>query len=461
MNTNTIVKTQQVLKTQKQTTLPEFTEFYDKDKNPIYLGDIVDYYVQTNMIVCKSRNATFVDCYKQNPEIKYGYDLTPFCIRSIDSDGRLTGNEYGFTDGCPITKKETVNGHIILLKVIVGSQAYGTNFPESDIDIKGIYLQNSDEILMGNYKEQINVSDDEVYYEIKRFLDLLSTNNPTILEILNTPEDCILYKNPILNELFENRNKFITLKCKNSFGGYVTQQLSKAKGLDKKMNWESEKFTRKGVLDFCTVSMPPAKGSKSVEFFCEHYGISQSQIGLTNIPNAKDNYQMFVEREDDVNTGWAKGIISEGNNESNTVRLSLTPIEANPVATLIFNQDAYQQHCKKYLEYQEWLKNRNTQRYVDNVGHGQKVDSKNLLHVVRLLDMGIEIAQGKGINVKRHNAEYLKSIRKGLMNLDLLIEESKVKLELMDLEFKNSSLPKEVDPTLVYNILHKIRFSKL
>lgn len=30
---------------------------------------------------------------------------------------------------------------IILLNVIVGSQAYGTNTPDSDIDTKGVYLQ--------------------------------------------------------------------------------------------------------------------------------------------------------------------------------------------------------------------------------------------------------------------------------------------------------------------------------
>lgn len=42
---------------------------------------------------------------------------------------------------------------IILLNAIVGSQAYGTNTPDSDIDMKGVYLQNPMEILGMDYKE--------------------------------------------------------------------------------------------------------------------------------------------------------------------------------------------------------------------------------------------------------------------------------------------------------------------
>jgi len=84
-----------------------------------------------------------------------------------------------------------------LLIVKRGSQAYGTAIPTSDIDYAGVYIQHIDNILGYGYKEQINDDkNDTVFYEIKRFLDLVATNNPTILELLNTPEDCILYKHP-------------------------------------------------------------------------------------------------------------------------------------------------------------------------------------------------------------------------------------------------------------------------
>lgn len=49
----------------------------------------------------------------------------------------------------------------IIFKAIVGSQSYGTNTPESDVDIKGVYVQDPNDILSFNYKEQININKDE------------------------------------------------------------------------------------------------------------------------------------------------------------------------------------------------------------------------------------------------------------------------------------------------------------
>lgn len=63
----------------------------------------------------------------------------------------------------------------ILLKAIVGSQAYGTNTAGSDIDYKGVYAQPIEDLIGFNYKEQIEVSKDEAYFEVRRFLQLLQS----------------------------------------------------------------------------------------------------------------------------------------------------------------------------------------------------------------------------------------------------------------------------------------------
>ena len=53
-----------------------------------------------------------------------------------------------------------------------------------------------------DYIPQIsNETNDEVYYELGRFVELLLKNNPNILEILARPEDCILYKHPLMEQL--------------------------------------------------------------------------------------------------------------------------------------------------------------------------------------------------------------------------------------------------------------------
>ena len=73
-------------------------------------------------------------------------------------------------------------GAIPLLLVIRGSHAYGTNVETSDTDYSGVFIQKIDDILGFNYIEQINDDkNDTVIYEIQRFLQLLSSNNPTVL----------------------------------------------------------------------------------------------------------------------------------------------------------------------------------------------------------------------------------------------------------------------------------------
>ena len=74
-----------------------------------------------------------------------------------------------------------------LLIVVRGSQAYGTNLPTSDTDYAGVYIQSKEDIFGTKYKEQINDdTNDTVFYEVRRFLELVASNNPTILELMNT-----------------------------------------------------------------------------------------------------------------------------------------------------------------------------------------------------------------------------------------------------------------------------------
>lgn len=72
-----------------------------------------------------------------------------------------------------------------------------------------------------------NETNDEVYYEIGRFVELLLKNNPNILEILATPEDCVLYKHPLMEKL--QLKEFLSKLCKNTFAYYVTTQIKKPK----------------------------------------------------------------------------------------------------------------------------------------------------------------------------------------------------------------------------------------
>ena len=371
-----------------------------------------------------------------------------------------------------------------LYLVIRGSHAYGTNVETSDTDYAGVFIQSMDDILGNKYTEQINDdTNDTVIYEVRRFLELLGSNNPTVLELLNTPKDCIIYKDAAFDLILNDKEKFITKICAKSFGGYAKQQISKAKGQNKKQNWEKDKVTRKEVLDFVYV----IDGEKSIPWktWNEDFQYDEKFIGVVNVPNARDIYAVYFDKDafcmfsESVSESTRKTLINirkesgqymgfgykglvktgEGLNsaESNQLRLSSIPKGEEPICVITYNKDGYTQHCNDYKSYQTWLEQRNESRWVDVKSHGQKIDGKNMLHCKRLMEMAKEIAKGEGINVRRPNAKDLIAIRKGEVDLQTLIDSVEKEIIEVDKLFDNSELPDSIDIEFINNLIVKIR----
>jgi predicted nucleotidyltransferase len=370
-----------------------------------------------------------------------------------------------------------------LYLVIRGSHAYGTNVETSDTDYSGVFIQSMNDILGNKYTEQINDdTNDTVIYEIRRFLELLGSNNPTVLELLNTPEDCIIYKDPAFDLILNDKEKFITKICAKSFGGYAKQQISKAKGQNKKQNWEKDKVTRKEVLDFVYV----IEGEKSIPWkVWNNDRYEEKFIGVVNVPNARDIYAVYFDKDafcmfsESVSESTRKTLINirkesgqymgfgykglvktgEGLNspESNQLRLSSIPKGEKPICVITYNKDGYTQHCNDYKSYQTWLEQRNESRWVDVKSHGQKIDGKNMLHCKRLMEMAKEIAKGEGIIVRRPNAKDLIAIRKGEVDLQTLIDSVEKEIIEVDKLFDNSELPDSIDIEFINNLIVKIR----
>jgi|ERR1035437_195441 hypothetical protein len=343
----------------------------------------------------------------------------------------------------------------IIFKAIVGSQVYGTSTPNSDIDYKSVYCQPIDELIGFGYKEQINVTKDDTVYEVRRFLELLQTGNPTVVEMVWTPEDCILEKHPSFDLIIQNRDKFLTKKCLNSFGRYAASQITKAKGLDKKMNWENSRVDRKTPLDFVYVyeegkTIPISKYFETTKF-------KQEWCGLVALDHFRDCYALYYDTDADLGLSEPlgyKGIVMD---DSNSVRTSSVPKGIKPYAIIFYNKDGYSMHCRDYKDYTTWLENRNINRYVETKQHGQKLDGKNLGHCRRLLDVAMEIPVLKTINVRRPNADYLLQIKSGKVDLDTIIAEAENDILKLDELYANSGLPDEVDKEFVNDLLLQVR----
>lgn len=375
---------------------------------------------------------------------------------------------------------------LILFECIVGSQAYGTALPTSDIDKKFIFIDTHERILSSTQVHQINLTKDYVGYEVGRFIELLRKGNPNMLDLVATPEDCIITCHPLYKKYFiDNQEKFITKSAHESFGKYAASQIQKARGLNKKiMNPMDE--VRKGLSDFCWVAKEEG-GSISLKEYIEDDSwlseIPYEFFGIAAIDHMKNSYQLYVSpaynemsralrihfanggnmfTDEEIEKGWedarAKntygGIFSKDD-----VQLILTSTEKDtkPVLSFYCNIEGFQKYCNEYREYWHWVKNRNEERYQNNQAHGADYDSKNMAHCHRLLDMCIELFKDKKINVRRENREQLLEIRAGKYPYEQLLEDANSKIATINELVITSDLPESVDHNWCVELIVSIR----
>lgn len=131
----------------------------------------------------------------------------------------LMGDEYRF-----IKTDDHLGKHVILLG-LSGSYSYGTNVSGSDIDIRGIALnQKSDLIGLTQFEQYIDDNTDTVIYAFNKIVTLLLSCNPNIIELMGLNSEHYLYLNDIGQMLLDNKKLFLSRRAIQSFGGYADAQ---------------------------------------------------------------------------------------------------------------------------------------------------------------------------------------------------------------------------------------------
>lgn len=345
-----------------------------------------------------------------------------------------------------LTIEQVKEKGLLVFEVIIGSRAYGLHTENSDTDIRGVFVLPQEMYYGLEYTEQVNnETNDIVYYELKRFMELLAKNNPNILEMLDTPVACILQRHPIMENL--KPGLFLSKLCEQTFANYAYTQVKKAYGLEKKIANPVDEV-RKSVSDFCFVY--EGKEAIPLAVYFERKGLDQQRAGLTAITHLRDCYNLF----------YSEAVTYSGirrKEESNDVSLSNVPTGEKPIAMMYFNKDGYSVYCKRYKEYWEWVEKRNEQRYKTTLSHGKNYDSKNMMHVFRLLAMAKEIAVEGRINVLREDREFLLAVKEGKFEYDELLEKAEaLKNELPSL-YLESPLPDEPDTEKINSMLVQMR----
>lgn len=126
----------------------------------------------------------------------------------------------------------------LVMQTIFGSKLYGTSTPESDTDIKGIFIPSAKDILMGKGDQhytrntgsvhQKNTSDDTdlEMFSLQNFVNLAMKGETIALDMIHT--NCIVeydFMDP-WDFIYENRSKFYTTDMK-AYLGYVKKQAAK------------------------------------------------------------------------------------------------------------------------------------------------------------------------------------------------------------------------------------------
>ena len=387
----------------------------------------------------------------------------------------------------------------LLYRYLRGSWSHGIGIEgKSDYDYGGVYFTPVEQIigLRNTYEEQVSDDkNDETYYEIGRWFELLLKSNPSALESLFVDKKYIIGDvHPIIQNVIDNRQIFLSKECFKPLLSYSFTQIQKASGYNKKCHIP-EDFQRKDILDFCYTFKN--QGSQPIKDFLKEHNLDQRYCGLVNIPNMKDTYGVYYDfaayfkfenvdwHDVSFQSGGVKHPYSEFISEdesskismrinekkffkykgivepdeitkSNDVRLCSIPKGEKPICFMTYNKDGYASHCRDYKEWAEWKEKRNPIRYSDNKGYN--FDAKNMCATVRLIHTGIELARDGVFNVERTwDRDFLLGIKHHELSYEEIIKYVESKKAEFDYLVLKSKLPDTIDINVVNNMLISAR----
>lgn len=329
-----------------------------------------------------------------------------------------------------------------ILVARTGSHAYGTNIATSDIDERGVFISPRESLVLPfSYakREQISYEGDKVYFELSKYMTMLMSQNPNVLEILWAEPKDILYSNACGDALIANKKNFLSKKVGQTYSGYAEQQLQRIRGHKKWIN-KPQKIEEPQRIQFLSMvwnntkdkllntKVPTSSGYVALPIGAHHYALwchegAESWLDKRGQPNPKEQNWMKE-----------KGLM-----------------EQQPALIVKVNESSFQDAHNNWKSYWDWKKNRNEKRSELEEKFGY--DTKHAMHLIRLLRSGLEILEEGHVLVKRPDAQDLLDIRGGKYSYDEILKMSDDIISKINIASKKTALPDEPDMQLAADLM--------
>jgi hypothetical protein len=130
-----------------------------------------------------------------------------------------------------------------IVKMRVGSHLYGTSTPASDVDYKGVYIPDAEQILLQRVKDSMpdpqgkprvkefgeknKAGDvDSEFYSLQRFLSLVAEGQTIGIDMIFAPKEAVVESSPLWDYIVEHRDRLLN-KDSAAFVGYCNSQAAK------------------------------------------------------------------------------------------------------------------------------------------------------------------------------------------------------------------------------------------
>ncbi|MCO4744331.1 MAG: nucleotidyltransferase domain-containing protein [Proteobacteria bacterium] len=347
------------------------------------------------------------------------------------------------------------------LLTIAGSRAHGLHTDASDIDLKGMAIpparyfhgvahrfeQADDASQFDVFVEDLNADELAIagrtglegsVYDLRKFVTLATSANPNVLESLFCRDEELRLATPLGEQLRDQRELFLSAKCVHTFAGYANQQLSRIRLHYRWHHHGKESAPTRSDFGLPEVALIPKShyeaAAAAVQKQLDRWELDLSELDAAERVKVHDRIAITLTElrlaSDDAL--WDAGARWVGLDDH--------------LVEVMKRERRYQSARDEWRKYQGWKRNRNPDRAALEAEFGY--DTKHGAHLVRLLRMGVEIAQTGQCIVWRGDidGDELRAIRAGAWSYDALIEWSDAAMkQLRGLKTADFAVPERPD----------------